>query len=97
MVISIRLRTCAEIPEITSHYEDFYMLKQIKNLAKKATVAGTLALVSASSFAAGLGDIGTNIDFSDGKAAVTAVTVAVAGFLVVGLVARYILGFFKRV
>ena len=72
------------------------MLKQIKNLAKKATVAGSLALVSASSFAAGFSDV-ANVDFSDGKAAVTAVTVAVAGFLVVAMVARYILGFFKRV
>ena len=97
MALCIHLRTCVEIPEITSHYEDFFMSVQIKNLVKKATVAGSLALVSASSFAAGFGDIGTNIDFSDGKAAVTAVTVAVAGFLVVGLVARYILGFFKRV
>ena len=73
------------------------MSVQIKKLVKKATVAGSLALVSASSFAAGFGDIGSNIDFSDGKAAITAVTVAIAGFLVMGLVARYILGFFKRV
>ena len=97
MDLCIHLRTCAEIPEITSHYEDFFMSVQIKKLVKKATVAGSLALVSASSFAAGFGDIGSNIDFSDGKAAVTAVTVAIAGFLVIGLVARYILGFFKRV
>nr|DAS91748.1 MAG TPA: hypothetical protein [Inoviridae sp.] len=73
------------------------MSKQLKKLATKAVALGTLTMASASSFAAGYADIGANIDFTDGKTAVTAVVIGIAGFLIFGMVGRYILSFFKRV
>ncbi|OOF56089.1 hypothetical protein BKK56_03640 [Rodentibacter genomosp. 2] len=73
------------------------MSNKVKQSLKTIATLGMLALVSANTYAAGLGDIGANIDFSDGKAAVIAVTTAVAGFLVIGLAARTVLGFFKRI
>lgn len=73
------------------------MSEQLKKLAAKAVALGTLTMASASSFAAGYADIGQNMDFSDGKTAVTAVVVGIAGFLIFGMVGRYILSFFKRV
>ncbi|HHE3607750.1 TPA: hypothetical protein ACPDS2_001333 [Pasteurella multocida] len=69
---------------------------KIKKFARKATVVGTVALASASSMAAGLSDLGNAADFGDGKTAITAVAVGLGGFLVFGLVAKSILGFFKR-
>lgn len=73
------------------------MSQQLKKLAAKAVALGTLTMASASSFAAGYADIGANIDFTDGKTAVTAVVIGIAGFLIFGMVGRYILSFFKRV
>ncbi|HDX0976818.1 hypothetical protein H2512_03305 [Pasteurella multocida] len=69
---------------------------KIKKFARKATVVGTVALASASSMAEGLADLGGAANFSDGKTAITAVAVGLGGFLVFGLVAKSILGFFKR-
>ena len=73
------------------------MSKQFKKLAAKAVALSALTMASASSFAAGIGDIASQIDLSDGKSAVIAAGVALGGFLVIGLVVRYVLGFFKRV
>lgn len=73
------------------------MLKQkLKNLAQKSVVVGTVALTSAYSMADGLGDLGGAANFAEGKTAITAVAVGLGGFLVFGLVAKSILGFFKR-
>ncbi|WP_005562626.1 hypothetical protein [Aggregatibacter actinomycetemcomitans] len=49
-----------------------------------------------SSYAAGIGDIATQVDMTQPKEAVIALGVALGGFLVVGLAVRYLLGFFKR-
>ena len=73
------------------------MSKQLKKLTAKAVALGTLTMASASSFAAGVGDIASGIDLSSGKEAVIATGVALGGFLVIGLAVRYVLGFFKRV
>ncbi|MXN87699.1 hypothetical protein [Pasteurella canis] len=70
---------------------------KIKNIARKATVVGTVALASTYSMAEGLGDLGNAANFAEGKTAITAVAVGLGGFLVFGLVAKAILGFFKRV
>lgn len=70
---------------------------QTKKALKILAVTSALALVAGTANAAGLGDIATNIDMSEGKTAVTGVAVALGGFLVFGLAARYILGFLKRV
>ncbi|HDR1022989.1 TPA: hypothetical protein QB352_002304 [Pasteurella multocida] len=73
------------------------MLKQkIKKLAQKATVFGTVALASTYSMADGLGDLGGAANFAEGKTAITAVAVGLGGFLVFALVAKSVLGFFKR-
>ena len=61
------------------------MSKQFKKLAAKAVALSALTMASASSFAAGIGDIASQIDLSDGKAAVIAAGVALGGFLVIGL------------
>ena len=71
-----------------------------QNLKKWGKALGTVAIlatVSATSHAAGLGDIATGIDMAEGKNAVSGVAVALGGFLVFGLAARYILGFLTRV
>lgn len=73
------------------------MFNKVKKGLKVLAPVAVLAAVSTSSHAAGLADIAANIDMSDGKAAVTGVAVALGGFLVFGLAARYILGFLKRV
>ncbi|HDR1195569.1 TPA: hypothetical protein QB626_002103 [Pasteurella multocida] len=69
---------------------------KIKKFARKATVLGSVALASGYSAAAGLADLGQAANFDDGKTAITAVAVGLGGFLVFGLVAKSILGFFKR-
>lgn len=73
------------------------MINQSKKVLKGLGVTSALMLFASGAQAAGLADIATNIDMSDGKAAVTGVAVALRGFLVFGLAARYILGFLKRV
>ena len=72
------------------------MLKKINHLSTRLAVVTTVALASTGAFADGLGDIAAGANFSDGKTAITAVAVGLGGFLLFGLVARNILGFFKK-
>jgi hypothetical protein len=73
------------------------MIENLKNLGKSLGAVAVLATISSTSYAAGLGDIAQGIDLSDGKTAVVSIAVALGGFLVLGMAARYILGFMKRI
>ncbi|AMQ93043.1 hypothetical protein ACT75_00145 [Aggregatibacter actinomycetemcomitans] len=72
------------------------MLKTLKKVAGYATALTLTAFASVPSYAAGIGDIATQVDMTQPKEAVIALGVALGGFLVVGLAVRYLLGFFKR-
>ncbi|QOF68918.1 hypothetical protein IFE17_04510 [Actinobacillus sp. GY-402] len=64
----------------------------------KSVLAGSaVAVASASSQAADLSSIVSSADLSSGETAIIGVAGALGGFLVVGLAARYVLSFLKRV
>lgn len=69
----------------------------LKKWVKYLIPSAVLLVVSTPTFANSLGAIAQGIDMSEGKTAVAGVAVALGGFLVFGLAARYILGFLKRV
>lgn len=73
------------------------MFNRIKKVGQAVLAGSTLAVFSSASQAADLSGIVSSVDLSSGETAIIGVAGALGAFLVVGLAARYVLSFLKRV